>query len=89
MQGFPNSGKGWRGDFTGNRRGGGGAFFTWWREPEEEGFWQFELSSKLKTAFYEYWTSIKIKLNMICVSKEHEIKTKMEQEQWLQLKMLF
>ena len=26
---------------------------------------------------------------MICVSKEYEIKTKMEQEQWLQLKMLF
>ena len=24
-----------------------------------------------------------------CVSKEYEIKTKMEQEQWLQLKMLF
>ena len=26
---------------------------------------------------------------MTCVSKENEIKTKMEQEQWLQLKMLF
>ena len=26
---------------------------------------------------------------MTCVSKEYEIKTKMEQEQWLQLKMLF
>ena len=26
---------------------------------------------------------------MACVSKEYEIKTKMEQEQWLQLKMLF
>ena len=24
-----------------------------------------------------------------CVSKEYEIKTEMEQEQWLQLKMLF
>ena len=26
---------------------------------------------------------------MACLSKEYEIKTKMEQEQWLQLKMLF
>ena len=26
---------------------------------------------------------------MTCVPKEYEIKTKMEQEQWLQLKMLF
>ena len=26
---------------------------------------------------------------MTCVSKKYEIKTKMEQEQWLQLKMLF
>ena len=26
---------------------------------------------------------------MTCVSKEYEIKTKKEQEQWLQLKMLF
>ena len=26
---------------------------------------------------------------MICVSKEYEIKTKIEQEQWLQLKMVF
>ena len=26
---------------------------------------------------------------MICVSKEYEIKTKMVQEQWLQLKMTF
>ena len=25
---------------------------------------------------------------MTCVSKKYEIKTKMEQEQWLQLKML-
>ena len=57
-------------------------------EPEEEWFWQFKPFSKLKTAFREYWTSIKIKINMICVSKEYEIKTKMEREQWLQLKML-
>ena len=26
---------------------------------------------------------------MTCVSKEYEINTKMEQEQWLQLKLLF
>ena len=26
---------------------------------------------------------------MTCVSKEYEIKTEMDQEQWLQLKMLF
>ena len=44
---------------------------------------------KLKTAFSEYWTSIKTKINMTCVSKEYEFKTKMEQEQWLQLKILF
>ena len=28
---------------------------------------------KLKTAYFEYWTSIKIKINMDCVSKEYEI----------------
>ena len=35
------------------------------------------------TMWYEYWTSVKIKIDMTCVSKEYEIKTKMEQEQWL------
>ena len=30
-----------------------------------------------------------MKISMICVSKEYEIKTKMEQQQWLQLKTLF
>ena len=58
-------------------------------EADEEWFWRFEPSSKLKTAFYEYQTSIKIKINMTEVSKEYEIKTKMKLEQWLQLKMLF
>ena len=43
--------------------------------------------SKLKATFHEWWTSIKI--NMTRVSEEYEIKTKMEQEQGLQLKMLF
>ena len=63
-----------------------GDFFTGWRELEEEWFWQFEPFSKLKTTFCEYWTAIKI--NMTCVSKVYEIE-KMEQEQLLQLKMLF
>ena len=66
----------------------GGDFFTGWREPEEEWFWRFEPFSKLKTAFCENWTSIKIKIDMACVSKEYELKTKMEQEQWIQLEML-
>ena len=44
---------------------------------------------KRKTAFPECWTSIKIKINMTCMSKECEIITKIEQEQWLQLEMLF
>ena len=50
---------------------------------------QLEPFSKLKAAFCEYLTSIKIKINMTKVSKEYEIKTKMEQEQWLLLKKLF
>ena len=32
---------------------------------------------------------MKIKLNITCVSIECEVKTKMVQEQWLQLKMKF
>ena len=93
-QGFPNSA---------NRRGGGGRgevgmpplgrgsiyftrrenFFTGWWENEQEWFWPFEPFSKLKTA------SFKIKISMTCVYKEHEINTKMVQEQWLQLKWGF
>ena len=60
----------------------------WW-EFEEEWFCPFENFSKLKTAFCEYWTSIKIKISMICVSREYEVKAKMVHEQWLQLKMKF
>ena len=67
----------------------GGNFFTGWREPEEEWIWEFEPFSKLKAAFCEYWTSIRITINMTYVSKDYEFKTKMEQEQWLQQKMLF
>ena len=66
-----------------------GKFFTRWREPEEAWFRQFEPFSKLKTAFCEYWISIKMNINMTCVFKEYETNTKMEQEQRLQLKMLF
>ena len=66
-----------------------GDLFTRWQEPEEEWFWRFKIFSKLKTAFCEYWTIIKIKISMICVSKEYDIKTKMVQEEWLQLKMTF
>ena len=64
----------------------GGIFFTKWWESEEEWFWRFRNFSKLKTALCEYWTSIKTKISMICVLKEYEVKTKMVQEQWLQLK---
>ena len=55
----------------------GVGFFTRWREPEEEWFWWFKPFSKLKTAFCEYWTSIKIKVNMACVvSKSIKLKQK-------------
>ena len=30
---------------------------------------------KLRTAFCEYWISIKVKISMTCVRKEYEIKT--------------
>ena len=73
LQGFLNSRKGW----------------WWWVGGLEILMGQFEPFSKLKTAFCEYWTSIKIKINMTLVSKEYEIKTKIEQEQWLLLKKLF
>ena len=45
----------------------------------------------MNTAFCEYWTSIKIKFSMSCVSKEYETKTKtkMVHQQWLKLKTLF
>ena len=50
---------------------------------------KIEAFSTLKTAFCEYWTSIKIKISTTCVSKEYGMKTKMVHEQWLQLKMKF
>ena len=44
----------------------------------KEWFWQFKPFSKLKTSFYEWWTSIKIKNSMTCVYKAHEIEKKMD-----------
>ena len=74
-QKFPNSGKG-----AGVIRNfAGGIFFTRCWEPEEEWFWRFKLCSKLKTAFCKYWTLVKIKISMSCVSKEYESNTKMAQ----------
>ena len=52
----------------------------------EELFWPFKPCSKLKTTFCKYWTSVKIKSSMTCVYKKYEVKIKMVQEQWLQLK---
>ena len=69
IQGFPNSSKGWR---KNKKFYCGGRFFYWvtgWGEPEEERFWWFKSFSKLKTAFCEYWTSIKIKIKMTCVQR--------------------
>ena len=44
---------------------------------------------KLKTTFCRYWTLIKSKISMTCVHKEYEVKTKIVQEQWLQLNIKF
>ena len=44
---------------------------------------------KAETASCEYWTSIKFKSNMTCVSTEYETKTKMKQDRWPHLKILF
>ena len=41
-----------------------GNFFTRWMEPEKEWFWQFKPFLKLKIAFREYWTLIKIKIDV-------------------------
>ena len=66
-----------------------GDFCVGWWEPEEEWFWPIKPFSKLKTTFCKYWTLIKIKISLACVYKEYEVKVKMVQEQWLQLKMKF
>ena len=84
-QGFLSGGKGWGGNFT-----GGGFFLLGEGNLRRSDFDDSNQPfAKLKTAFCEYWTSIKIKIDMSWKSKEYEIETKMEQEQWLQLKMLF
>ena len=44
---------------------------------------------KLKATFCKYWTLIKIKISMSFVHKVYESKTKMVQEQWLQLNTKF
>ena len=83
-QGFPNSGEGWRvGNFTGG--------WLFYRMKENWGgvILTIQTFFEAKNSFLWYWTSIKIKINLTCVSKEYEIKTKFEQEQWLQLKLLF
>ena len=52
-----------------------GEFFTkcW---GSEEWFWPFKPFSKLKTAFYEYWTPIKIKLAWSVCLKSMNLKQK-------------
>ena len=55
---------------------GGGDFFTKWWGPEEDWFWPFKPFSNLKTAFCEYWTSLKITISMTCVSKSMKLKQK-------------
>ena len=84
-QGFPNVGKGW-GESEILLEGG---IFYWVKRTQGEVILTIRTFFKLKTAFCEYWASIKIKINMTCLYKEYEIKTKMEQEQWIQLKTLF
>ena len=44
---------------------------------------------KAKNSFLRILNINKIKFSMTCLSKEYEIKTKLEQEQWLQLKLTF
>ena len=50
-------------------------------EAEEEWFWPYEPFLKLKTAFCEYWTSIKIKISMNFVQRVWIV----AEEQWLLL----
>ena len=67
----------------------GGIFLPVERNLRRSDFDDSNLFWKLSTAFWEYQTLTEMKISMTCVSKEYEIKTKMEQERWLQLKMLF
>ena len=54
---------------------------------EGGGVWWFEHFSKLKTALREYWPWIKNKFSKTWMSKEYEIKSKLVQKQWLQLRI--
>ena len=49
--------------------------------------WSFRLFSKLKATICKYWSLIKIKITMTFVFNEYEVKMKIAQEQWLELKM--
>ena len=73
----------------GMRNFAAGEFFLWGTGNLKSNFDHLNLFQKLKTTFCEYWTSIKIKISMICVYKEYEAKIKMVLEQWLLLQMKF
>ena len=83
---FPNSVKGkqknplarWIGNFA-------GGIFYWVVRIWEEKILNIGTFFKEKTRFCKYWTSIKIQISMTCIFKDYKFKTKMSQEQWLQL----
>ena len=50
---------------------------------KEEWFWPFKSFWKLKTSWFKF------KISMARVYKKHEVKTKMVQDHWLQLKTKF
>ena len=90
--GFPNSGKSW-GKIPPHPVGmeleilQGGSFLPGERNLRRNDFDNLNLFQSEKQLSVN--TEHKTKINMTCVSREYEIKTKMEQEQWLQLKVLF
>ena len=57
-----------------------GGFFYQVKGTRGGGILTIQTFFKAKNSFLEYWTSIKTKINITKVSKECEIKTKMEQE---------
>ena len=89
MQGFPNSVKRWGRSLSERNGTFCWVFFIGCWESKEEWVWTFLLFLKLKTTFYRYWTLIKSKISVTCVYKEYEVKTKIVQEQWIQLNMKF
>ena len=64
-----------------------GFFVGLWES--KEWFWLIKPFSKLKESLCKYRTSIKMKISMTCVYKDYGVKTKMVQEQWIQLKTTF